>query len=242
MSIFRNLLFAEIRGMLGGTVYSRNRSGPYSRTRGTIYDPATPPQVNARDRFVFLNDRWAALSDDQRVSWNVYADLLRLQNSLGQPSRISGKAAYLRFNNLRYNSSQVSYLLDNPPSLSTFAPAPVLSNFSAVWDVSDNRLVYSVDAQCLSAPPTPIAGDYICCYISDPRATTHYVYHRSWTFLGYIVMGQYSWQPRSCTHYDTRTIWNVAGGEACFAKLVVSHKDGRISVPALARCITTSQA
>jgi len=55
-------------------------------------------------------------------------------------------------------------------------------------------------------------------------------------------MGSAAGQPADIQSDDLRTVWDTAGGEACFAKVVVSHKDGRISAPAIIRCITTSQA
>lgn len=92
---------AEIRGAIGGTVYSRNRYGAYARNKSIPINPNTEAQSEVRSIMSILQTLWAALSVEQRDSWNNYAANVPVVNRLGDTINLSGWNHYCRSNFIR---------------------------------------------------------------------------------------------------------------------------------------------
>ena len=81
MKVNFGAIVSEGRGSIGGTTFSRNRGGAYSRNRTIPTDPATAAQIAQRARFATISASWATLTDAQRNTWQqavseyVYTDV-----------------------------------------------------------------------------------------------------------------------------------------------------------------------
>lgn len=95
-------MISEARGSVGGTVFSRNRHGQYTRQRSKPVNPNSPRQVLARDRFNTLATYWRdTLLQAQRDAWDLYADNTNWINGVGQVTNLTGMNQFLRSNNFR---------------------------------------------------------------------------------------------------------------------------------------------
>lgn len=104
---------ADIRGHIGGTVFSRNSSGAYMREKVTPVNPNTPRQTDVRNSLTILSKRWATLSNVQRTAWAELAKAFPRTDVFGNPVPLSGIAQYQAVNNVLRNAGQGT--IDNPP-------------------------------------------------------------------------------------------------------------------------------
>lgn len=117
----------DIRGSIGGTVFSRNRFGNYIRARITPVNPATDRQNDIRVAIQFLNDVWqTVLTAAQRAVWEVYAANIVRTNKLGAQIKLTGFNMFIRSNSIRVQNGLVRMadgpvILTLPPGDPTFA-------------------------------------------------------------------------------------------------------------------------
>lgn len=98
MAIFSSgPLIGEIRGSEGGTTFSRNRFGQYTRQRSVPVNPRTGRQVSARTRFGSAADVWSIiLTEAQRDAWRLFGNNISWLNALGQPVSLPGFQHFVR--------------------------------------------------------------------------------------------------------------------------------------------------
>jgi hypothetical protein len=65
--------YGELRGKIGGTVYSRNKSGAYARAKVTPVNPQTVRQQTARYNFGNMSILYQNLSAAAKDCWQVFA-------------------------------------------------------------------------------------------------------------------------------------------------------------------------
>lgn len=87
---------AAISGSIGGTVYSRNRGGPYIRNRAIPVDPNTSFQINVRAILAARSQAWADRTPAERAAWENWALQNLVTNALGNQIRLSGHQAYIQ--------------------------------------------------------------------------------------------------------------------------------------------------
>jgi len=99
MAIATFLEYGEIRGSIGGKVYSRNRYGQYIRNRACPTNPSSARQQAARLHFADCSVMWSnLLTPDQRLAWNLYGASVPVTNRLGQQIYLSGFNHFVRSN------------------------------------------------------------------------------------------------------------------------------------------------
>ncbi len=90
MAKFISHVFAEIRGQVGGLVYSRNPAGLYTRANTSPVNPNTVAQQLVRTRFTASSQDWAGLTDAIRQSWVDGANAWTRTNVFGLPAALGG--------------------------------------------------------------------------------------------------------------------------------------------------------
>lgn len=85
-----------LSGKDGGTVYSRNRFGAYTRTKVIPVNPNTPAQAQARGRLAAGSTAWLNLTAAQRSDWEVYASNTTFTDVFGNPYNLTGRQAFIR--------------------------------------------------------------------------------------------------------------------------------------------------
>ena len=91
-------LAAAVSGSIGGTVFSRNRGGPYVRNRSVPVDPNTQSQQNVRSILATQSSSWADQTDAVRAAFRNWATQNPVINALGHSILLSGQQAFVQLN------------------------------------------------------------------------------------------------------------------------------------------------
>ena len=95
-------MISDARGSVGGTVFSRNRSGAYARQRVTPTNPQSPAQMAARDRITQLQAHYRdTLTPAERTGWESLVALSTASNKLGDSITLTPQNAFIKVNALR---------------------------------------------------------------------------------------------------------------------------------------------
>jgi hypothetical protein len=90
--------FSDIRGKLNGSVFSKNRTANYIRTKSTPINRNTTSQSAARSGFKTLTTGWRGLTQAQQLTWtNAVSNWLKT-NSLADKIQLTGAQLYIRLN------------------------------------------------------------------------------------------------------------------------------------------------
>lgn len=133
---------AELRGKVGGIVFSATKAGPYVKAWGKGSNPRTQIQTEHRGTLSTFAQAWADITAAQRTAWNVYAALPAQQklNSLTQLYSVSGFNWFIEININRRAAGQAQ--LSAAPVLGTpAAPFLALIQPASTGNPSLSRLV-----------------------------------------------------------------------------------------------------
>ena len=93
---------SDVRGSMGGSVFSRNRSGIYIRRRVVPVNPQTGPQSEARNRISDLQALFRdVLTADQRAMWSALAAGSTAKNKVGLAITLTAQNMYIKVNTLK---------------------------------------------------------------------------------------------------------------------------------------------
>lgn len=111
-------LIVGIRGTVGGTTFSANKAGPYSKIWQRGSNPRTQKQATQRNFLAETSAQWRGLSGANKTAWNTFAaqPAQELFNSLGEGYFVSGFAWYVKLS--------TNLMLANESPIAT---APVLA-------------------------------------------------------------------------------------------------------------------
>lgn len=137
--LFAKVLFAgtgavDIRGKIGGTVFSKSRSGPYIRNKVTPVNPRTSNQQTVRSILAFFSQAFRTLTAIQIAAWNEAANNgFTGHNIFGNTIRKTGHALFVSLNT---NLNIIGVAQINSPPLQAGAKnmesiSPVASNGGA---------------------------------------------------------------------------------------------------------------
>lgn len=88
---------ADARGSVGGTVFSRNRFGAYTRNRTIPVNPGTSPQTKIRSIMSVCRNAWfSTLTAAQRTAWDTYAAGVAMTNRIGEVIHLTGWNHFVR--------------------------------------------------------------------------------------------------------------------------------------------------
>lgn len=91
----------DIRGAIGGSVFSRGKGGNIIRKNAKPINPRSDRQETRRGNMAYLARYWSkTLTAAQRADWNAYASGSTWTNRLGETIEINGNAAFMRLNAL----------------------------------------------------------------------------------------------------------------------------------------------
>ena len=74
MARFKSHIFTEIRGQLGGNVFSKNKSGLVVRSRRTANSVYTQSNSIARSNFAYISSFWRSLTEPQQEQWHAASE------------------------------------------------------------------------------------------------------------------------------------------------------------------------
>lgn len=92
------MVVTDMRGKLGGHVFTKNRAGASTRTKVTPANPRTASQQANRALLGLFSVVWSTLTDAQRASWNGAVDAWSKTNIFGDNVKPSGKNLFTALN------------------------------------------------------------------------------------------------------------------------------------------------
>ena len=149
-------------GSIGGSTFSHNRFGMYTRARRVPVNPNTTFQQSQRDAFSSASALWRTISDAERASWEAYAAATPVVNSLGQTVFLSGSQQFVASASLalRFGMSTTNVAPVTPGRAALGMPTLVL-------DASANTgVAASFDAAAENATVGIFLGDPVSAGVS----------------------------------------------------------------------------
>lgn len=151
----------EMRGKMGGNVFSRNGSCAYVKKLTIPTNPQTIKQLAVRGIFSNISAAWDATNVIARLRWNLEAALIPFTNSVGDVFYLSGKGLFQKCCGNLVNVGE-SILTDCPDEFtvpdtpSEFSFLPVVSgpafSFTSGDAVVPADRIYIVDSTIQVSP------------------------------------------------------------------------------------------
>lgn len=219
-SIKLGAIASDIRGSIGGTVFSRNGGGAYAKCRTCPTNPNTAAQQIVRSIMSAMYAAWAALTAGVKDGWNTYAKSVTLVNRLGDAINVSAYNMYAR-------TKAVCELLG--VAMPATAPATMSlaeqdSTLAVALDASDSDMDVTFDDSLGWANEV---GGYMAVYQGRPVNPTVNSYDGPWKYAGKISGAAEA--PSSPATIASQFTLNA--GQKCFIKCRVLRADGRLSTP-----------
>lgn len=119
---FKSQVMTQASGSIGGTTYSHNRGGMYTRARAIPTNPNSIRQQAVRSMFGLGVQAWTStLTQGQRDAWTAYADATPVTNVFGDQIVLTGQQMFLRGNVIRAQAG-LSVAFDGPTVMNTGVP------------------------------------------------------------------------------------------------------------------------
>jgi hypothetical protein len=148
----------EIRGKVGGTIFSKNKGGAYTKNKVTPSNPQTQKQQAQRSLLTTFSQAWRNLSEAQRTAWKNGAQNFPLVNIFGDVYYLAGNMLYNRLN-LNLEKIGQSPISDIPtPEGTTECLATSLTASATVLDIAISAAVGGGNSVLVRATPGLSAG------------------------------------------------------------------------------------
>lgn len=218
---------ADIRGSIGGTVFSKNRYGSYARNRTIPVDPASTAQTKIRACMGQVRDAWFnTLTAAQRTAWAVYAANTPVTNRIGETIHLTGWNMFNR---------TASALLYNDESIIADAP----TDFSLAEQDSTLTISVSEATQLVSVAFDDTmdwldeTGGFLFVYLSRPQNPTVNYFKGPYQIAG-VIDGDGTTPPT--TPQTMALPFAAVSGQKVFAQCRIMRADGRLSEPFRVNC------
>lgn len=218
---------SEIRGSQGGTVFSRNRHGQYTRQRSAPVNPNSPSQVLARDRFNTLATYWRdTLTQPQRDGWDTYAANTNWLNGVGQVTFLTGLNHFIRSNLFYLIAAQAI----QPTAPVTFGLPDQEDAWSHAVDSATQQVTVTYTF------PTDVDGQNYYFYQGQPVDGSRKFFAGPWR-LAVTVFGDSGSPPASPK--ISASAYTVGAGQQSFLYCRRIDDDARVSEPFRKVCTVT---
>lgn len=210
----------DIRGSIGGTVFSRNRSGNYMRARTTPVNPSSQRQSTMRAIIASLAQAWGnVLTSAQRDAWEVYANAITFTNKLGEQIKLTGFNHYIRSNSFIEQNGNVR--VDDGPTVLTLPGED--SIFAAVVDEATQMIAVTFDD---TLDWVGQDNGLLGVYMSSPQSAGTTFIQGPWRLAG-TINGDSTTPPTSPT--DIAVPFPVGQGQIIGVRARLVEEDGRLS-------------
>jgi hypothetical protein len=106
---------AEMRGKVGGIIFSRNKSGACVRPSAAPVQPRSTRVMAIRHKFREISNSWFGLLEDVKQAWREQS--ATVTDSLGQKTSISGYTLY-QYVNRNMETAGLAYITSPPDTYS----------------------------------------------------------------------------------------------------------------------------
>lgn len=150
--------FGDLRGKLGGAVFSRNKSGAIVRVYTKNTDRKSDSQVDRRSRFGNVASLWASIPGSVKSNWNQYAESGFAPKRGKKPGSYTGFSAFVSIEankaNFGINMSPLSMLVPDLASVTqsssfeAIGTVPTKSLTGGVYNVTTEAYIKFTNSQC----------------------------------------------------------------------------------------------
>ncbi len=214
---------AQIRGKLGGTVFSRGRGGAIVRSWVSPINPNTAAQQQVRNALSTLVVKWlTVLTQLQRNGWKTYADNVPFQNALGDTIFLTGQQMFMRSNSVLVRNGLIR--VDDAPTI--FNLGDFTDPILLVGEISSP--VINIVPNLTDAWATETRGFMFVQAARQMNPTINF-FKGPFLQVGFIV-GDPSPPPPPRPFF---TPFTYTTGNRTFARFRVIRADGRLSSPSV---------
>jgi len=214
-------IFGEMRGKLGGNVFSRNKGGPYVRMHAIPTNPNSTRQQATRAWLATCAAQWkTVLGDTERGQWNEFAETHSVLNSLGQTIFLTGLDWFCKCNSRLLDAGGTP--ITEPTDLAV--PEAPLTLGIAVASATTLTVTYT------AALP---ADHFFVLWGSGPISAGQNPNFRQCRLIGYSPADQES--PWTAT-----MPWTLADGQDVKVYGAIMSAEGRVSAMLDARATYTA--
>jgi hypothetical protein len=215
---YLSTLMSTASGSVGGLTASHNKGGAYFRARTIPTNPNTTAQGLVRTQLGSLSSAWNALTEPQRVSWDLYASNVPMINKLGQSIYLSGQQHFIRSNTARiYAGLSVVELGPAIFNLGTFTPPTLVT-----WDEAALAIGYTNTDEWANE-----VGGAMIVQTSKPQSPGRTFFKGPFLFAE-TTLGAVS-PPTSPTNTLPPQVF--VAGQKGWARIRICRADGRLSMP-----------
>lgn len=219
-SIKLGAIASDIRGSIGGTVFSRNGGGAYAKQRVCPTNPNSTAQQVVRAICSAFWSAWAALSAAVRTDWGTYAANVTMVNRLGDAINVSGynmycrtRAVMIRVGKAMVAAAPTVMALAEQDATIAITPSVATQKISVAFD---NALPWANEAD----------GNLLC-YQGIPQNPTVNSYDGPFNYVSRIESAGIP--SASPSLVDSK--YTIALGQKCFMQFRILRADGRLSSP-----------
>lgn len=216
---FTSQIIAAASGSMGGTTFSRNRFGQYTRARAVPVNPQSAFQNVVRNALSQLVTSWTeVLTQAQRDAWDTYGQNVPVVDALGNSRNLAGQNWYIACNVPRIQS--LLGIVNDAPTIfdrGTFDPP------SITVDATDDEIDVAFDDANDWANET---GGAMFVYVSRPVNASRNFFAGPYRFAG-LIAGDDTTTPTSPATFDLP--FPVAAGNKVGTFVRVARADGRLS-------------
>lgn len=154
---------SDVRGSIGGTVFSRSRAGAFARIRTKPVFTPTTSRTHWQSAMAYVYAYWHdTMTNAKRIAWNTLGDNTDFTNALGDVYHPSGYNLFLRMNSLARLGAMG--LQDTAPPVATGAHYPITYTVIAGPTIQGEMI------------DTPAALHEVYFWLSLPQPFTVYSY------------------------------------------------------------------
>jgi hypothetical protein len=222
-------LVVDGRGKIGGTVFTKGRSGAVARNKVTPVNRRSSYQTAARNRLTTFSQAWRDLSQSQRDAWNAAVSDFTNTNVFGDTVQPTGKNLFTKLNiNLALvGVSQIS----EPP---TPAEIPAMTSITPT-------MANGAGTASLAFGPSPVPADTAFLIRSSVGLSPGREFISSQLkFIGYLDASDTTPEDFA-TIYQNRFGSIPAEGLKVFVEVVGINKvTGQAGTPLRASCVVAA--
>lgn len=231
---------ASASGSIGGTTFSHNQFGAYTRKRSIPTNPNTDRQQAVKANFSYLSSIWnQTLTEAQRQGWADYGANVPRIDSLGQSHYLTGLQWFIGFNTLRLQDA-----------------GPVLFVAPTTFNRGEMPALISI-ANSMISPSNPAGGTYLnlnggpallnlqlavsvpdsarlMVYMGRPQNPTINFYKAPWRYWGSVETAeqtQFSLATAGTPPIVGPFPFAYTEGQVAFVRLRLIYGDGRYTPP-----------
>lgn len=236
MALFKSQIATQISGSVGGTTYTRNRSGLIMRGRRSPVQPQTQRQRRGLIAFTTAANRWRSLlTSAQREAWQLWALNTPRVNRLGSPLTLTGQQAYIQ------RAQLVASIFDAFPTaqLSTPTDAPTIFDRGQTGPISIAPVdiaPWIIDVSFNDTLEWNAPGGGLLIYLANPTNPSRSPFKGPWRLAAWFDGSAIPSSPQSFEPTITADR-EITTGERISCKAVALYPDGRTASPTYATAI-----